>query len=296
MLATAFVVGIVILQRNAHLVPGLRKDRVVDCVLFMLVLSLAGARALYVLLNLNQFDSIKSALSVQNGGLSFHGGLLGGMLGVALFCRFYKAPFLPLVDIMAPAGALGYAITKIGCFLNGCCIGRPTGLPWGVCFPDPNSATPGALTAPSHPVQIYDCILNVILCLVLLRALHRKRFHGQTFFLWLILYSVVRFLVEFARKGITGKVMFSDMTAQQAIQSPMFAWPPTQAQVASAIAILIIGAVFLIRLRTAPKEPLPVPPVTEGPTDEDQRPSDKRSRRRKDRKARRRRDNKPRES
>lgn len=298
MLALAFLTGMFLLHRHANRVPGLKRDRVVDCVLFILVPSLAGARLLYVLLNLDQFASFSDALAVQKGGLSFHGGLLGGMAGLALFCRFYRISFLPLVDAVAPSAAIGYAITKIGCFLNGCCIGRPTDLPWGVCFPDPEAGSRSVLTPPSHPAQIYDAILNVLLGLALLRALRRKRFHGQTFFLYLVLYSAIRFAVECFRKGVSGQIMFTgEALGREAEQTPMLGWPPTQAQLASILVIVVFGLMYLILLARAPKEPLPLPEPPDSNKEEPTRKAnpDRKTRRRKDRRARRRRDAKSRE-
>ena len=131
-----------------------------------------------------------------------------------------------------------------------------------------------------------------------MRALKRKRYHGQTFFLYLVLYSVIRLVVECFRKGVSAQIMFSsEALGRGAEQTAMLGWPPTQAQLASALVIVVFGAMYLVLLARAPKEPLPLP---EPAGDDEPEPAakakaDRKSRRRKDRRARRRRDTKPRE-
>jgi phosphatidylglycerol:prolipoprotein diacylglycerol transferase len=114
---------------------------------------------------------------------------------------------------MAPGAALGYALARAGCFLNGCCYGAPTHLPWGVRFQNP--ALPGGWTEPSHPVQVYALFANLMIFVVLLRVLPRKRYDGQVTGLYFILYSTYRFLAEFSRKGVTGEVLALGITQAQ---------------------------------------------------------------------------------
>jgi len=185
---------------------------------------------------------------------------LGALLAGVLFSRIYRVPFWRMADQFMPSLAIGYAITKIGCFLNGCCIGRPTGHDWGCRFPDP--FVKGALTPPSHPAQLYDSAANILLCFVMVAALYRKRFHGQVFLLYLVTYSAIRFVIEGFRKGVSAKIMLAGASSPATGQpSSFFAWPFTEAQWAS-IAIAASSAGILIwQLRKAPKERLPIPPV-----------------------------------
>jgi phosphatidylglycerol:prolipoprotein diacylglycerol transferase len=116
-------------------------------------------------------------------------------------------------DLIAPQIALGYAITRVGCFLNGCCYGEATSLPWGVEFPPGSGAGRyiGELSFAAffsgqpdtvirlHPVQLYAVAVNLVIFVVLLLAWRRRRFDGQIFWGYLILYAVYRFAMEFLR-------------------------------------------------------------------------------------------------
>lgn len=260
MLAIGFLVGIALLHRHARFTPELKPDRIIDVALFVLVGSLIGARVMYVLLNLGQFETPVEMLYVNRGGLSFHGGLLGALLGGVVFSRIYRVPFWRMADQFMPSLAIGYAITKVGCFLNGCCIGRPTGSQWGVCFPDP--FVKGALTLPSHPAQLYDSAANVLMCLAMVAVLYRKRFHGQVFLSYLVAYSSIRFVIEGFRKGVSAKVMLAGATSPATGLPPsLFGWPFTEAQWASIAIAIISGGILIWQLRKAPKERLPIPPV-----------------------------------
>jgi phosphatidylglycerol:prolipoprotein diacylglycerol transferase len=112
-----------------------------------------------------------------------------------------------------PALALGYAIGRLGCFLNGCCYGAPTDLPWAFRFHDP--PVTGPLTAPSHPTQIYASLINLGIFAALWAMAMRKTRPGQVFFAYLALYSIYRFGIEFLRKGYTAKVWLGGLTQAQ---------------------------------------------------------------------------------
>ena len=100
-----------------------------------------------------------------------------------------------MFDLFAPYLALGYAFGRIGCFLNGCCFGTPTTLPWGVVFP-------GLDLVPRHPAQLYSALLSLGLCAFLLRLYPRRRFDGQVFLAYVIGYALLRFGVEFVRENL----------------------------------------------------------------------------------------------
>jgi phosphatidylglycerol:prolipoprotein diacylglycerol transferase len=100
---------------------------------------------------------IFSVVTFQSGG-TFYGGILGGIVWVVLYCYFKNMPFLGVLDLLAPAVALGHGIGRLGCFAAGCCYGKPTSLPWGVKFSSPVAeqiaGTP--LHASLHPTQLYE--------------------------------------------------------------------------------------------------------------------------------------------
>jgi phosphatidylglycerol:prolipoprotein diacylglycerol transferase len=147
------------------------------------------------------------ALLLWEGGLVFYGGLLGGTLAVALYLRREKIPLLPAADVMAPYLALGEAITRVGCFLNGCCWGAPSTLPWALRFPRgcavhlaqvQEGAIPADAqqTVPVHPTQLYMTLGLLAAFVVLKGVLKRKTRPGTVVLAYLLLYGAVRFTVE----------------------------------------------------------------------------------------------------
>jgi phosphatidylglycerol---prolipoprotein diacylglyceryl transferase len=213
-------------------------ERVMDAALLALLAGIVGARVLYLFLQVPQegWAVFSQILRVWEGGLSFHGGLIAAIAVVALYTRAKKIPFLTMADLLAPSLAIGYAFARIGCFLNGCCYGRPTDLPWGVCFVDPVTHV---RTAPSHPAQLYAFAASLLIFAILTRIEKLNRTAGFVFFSYVVLYSIYRFLIEFIRKGVTAEVWFLGLT---------------QAQVISLAAILIFGIVLLIQSKHVPKQ------------------------------------------
>jgi phosphatidylglycerol---prolipoprotein diacylglyceryl transferase len=239
MLLVGFLAGLWWARREGRR-RGIASGAIVDLSLWMLFGSLLFARIFFVLLNLAFYRSQPlSALFLGNGhfaiqGLSFHGGLFGAMLGSFIFCRRARLSWLLLADIMAPAAALGYGFGRIGCFLNGCCYGAPTHLPWGTRFLiDPET---GVCTPPSHPTQIYAALGSWAIFGLLLLLRNKLPGKGQLAFSYLALYSVLRFGVEFFRRGSTAIVSWGGLT---------------QAQIASII-IFVIALVLIFYLRPRP--------------------------------------------
>jgi len=203
MLAIAFMVAFVGLLMLVRKTKAFDPERVVDITLWVLLSGVAGARLLYVLLNYRSeyAGNPVEILYVWRGGLAFHGGIIGALVAGLIWARSMRVSFGAVADNVAPMAAIGYAITKVGCFLNGCCHGSPvvSSVPWACQFP----VQPGdlnVLTPLSHPVQIYDSLLNVGVFLFLLWfLLRRRRWHGQVFLWWLILYSVTRIVTDWFR-------------------------------------------------------------------------------------------------
>ena len=141
-------------------------------------------------------------------GRSAIGAMMGAILGAGLVLRAREADFLSYADAAAPAVALGYAIYRIGCFLNGCCFGTETDLPWAVTFNMGSEAFAAQLgaglipadahrTLPLHPTQIYHAIFAAVVFLALSRE--KAKIPGQLFSMALIMYGGGRFALEFLR-------------------------------------------------------------------------------------------------
>jgi len=175
-----------------------------DLVLYLLVGAVIGARVVYVILDWHLYAGhVTQTLALWQGGLSFHGGVLGGIAGGAVYAWRSRQSFLKLSDIVAPAIALGYSFGRIGCFLNGCCYGRPTSCALGLTFPRATWIDGTPIHGPVHPTQLYASAASLLIFAVLVWVSPRLRRPGHTFVLYLVLYSVYRFFIEYLRRGAT---------------------------------------------------------------------------------------------
>lgn len=199
LVAIAFAIGILLTLHFAKK-EKIAPELVLDLAIYVVISAVLGARFLYVA---GQWDYFRTnpaeIIMLQNGGLVFLGGLIFSFIAVLIFAQLKKIKLLKLLDAIAPGAALGYAIGRIGCFLNGCCFGLPAKLPWGVVFPHGSLADFYCSGEKLHPTQLYSSLAMFLVFLVLIRIYQNKKFNGQLFFWWLILYSIYRFSVEFFR-------------------------------------------------------------------------------------------------
>lgn len=193
LLALAFAVGIFGLGRSARK-AGLPEEKMFDMSLWIMVAAVFGSRLLYILIKWPVYLADPWAVfAVRSGGLSFHGGLAGGILAGLWYTHRHRLPQGKIADLVAPYVALGYAMVRIGCLLNGCCFGRPTAMPWAlpVAYMDPTLR---------HPTQLYAFLAMLLIFLFLLYRKQHTRFHGQLFLEFIVYYSVYRFFIEFYRE------------------------------------------------------------------------------------------------
>lgn len=197
LVAAGFLAGLWTASRRAPR-DGLAAETIVDLGPWLILGTVIGARALYVVSYWREFFSQQpwtEIFMVQRGGLVFYGGLIGASLACILCARWKKLPLWKVADALAPSIALGHAFGRIGCLMNGCCYGRSCSLPWAIHFP-PDHDTHGAAV---HPVQIYEAALNLALYAALAALHRRKKFDGQIFACYLIAFAVLRSAVEFFR-------------------------------------------------------------------------------------------------
>ena len=221
---------------------GLDGSRVMDLGIYLIIAALVGAKLMLVFVDFDYFMSQpREILSLVRAGGVFYGGLIAA-LGVALWLvRRYELPMWTTADLFAPGIALGHVIGRFGCLLAGCCFGKPSSAPWAVTFTNPAAATNVGtpLGIPLHPTQLYDAGAELLI-LVILLATERKGnpFPGRTFWLYILLYGISRFIVEFFRGDDRGMVL-----------------GVSTSQFVSLIAIPL-ALIVLYRLRSRP-QPLP---------------------------------------
>ncbi|WP_369019332.1 prolipoprotein diacylglyceryl transferase [Thermatribacter velox] len=194
MLGVAFLVGVIYAMKRAQKYQ-VSQETVVEVSILAILGAILGSRITYVILNWELYkNNFWHIFNIREGGLTFLGGLIGGLLLVLPYLYLKKQSLLKLFDIFSPPLALGYAIARIGCFLNGCCYGRVctfNSFPLGVHFPN--------LSGFRYPTQIYSSLYSLIILFVLLRLERKKPFEGALFFDYLWLYGVARFLIEYWR-------------------------------------------------------------------------------------------------
>ena len=226
---------------------GLDTELMSNCFLWTAVASIAGARALYVLTNLNEFASPMDWLSIRSGGMVAYGGFLGGFFGSVIYLRIKKIALLPWADVVSPTLATGLLFTRIGCYLFGCDFGKrlePTAPSWlqklgtfphwdfdalkGFTFSDPPVGSPAwahhvesyqlpfAATAsyPVHPTQLYESLAGLVLFAITMLVWYRRKFRGQVLFVLVMGYGVWRFFIEMMRDDPERGALFGLSTSQ----------------------------------------------------------------------------------
>jgi len=200
MLSLSFIIGSLIFIGFG------KKQNISINKLFGLIVSvhlaaILGSRFLFVLNNYPQFESdLLKAFTISPGGLAFNGGFFLGTLVGVLYVRLTELPFWNIFDFGSPSLALGISLARIGCFLGGCCYGKETSLLWGVQFPNYSLvAQKYGIQHLVHPTQIYESLAGVIIFVVLLVILKHRKFEGQVFLSFVILYSIVRILNDAVR-------------------------------------------------------------------------------------------------
>lgn len=200
-LLLGFLVGGYLVWRRAPKFD-IPRTKIEGLIIWILAGTVVGAR-LYFLVQ-NDFASYLAEpwrmLAVWEGGLAFFGGLFGGTLAAFLYTRRERMPFLHVADLFAPAIPVGAAIGRISCGLAGMDYGTPTSLPWGVVYTNPNSYAPVDGVA-RHPVQFYELFGDLVIAFILFR-LRRRLPEGGLFLMYLILFSVMRFLLFFVRGDV----------------------------------------------------------------------------------------------
>lgn len=189
MLAVAVMVASFLIGRDAKRI-GISLDAVYDLAFWVVVFGIVGARFFYISFNWPLFSSHPlEMIMIQNGGLAWQGSLVFGFLTAVIYLKKKGIPFWKFLDLAVPYVALGHAIGRIGCFLNGCCYGKPVG--WGIYFP--------VFGERLHPTQIYMALGQLVIFFVLRMMSGRMKKDGEILVLYLLLSALERFLVEFFR-------------------------------------------------------------------------------------------------
>jgi len=223
-----YAVGFLLALRLAgHLArrDGIEVGRIVDLGIVCLLSGFIGAKLLLYAVDARYYAEhpLEMVRSLRSAGV-FYGGLGLAVLASLWYIRRYRLPLGKVTDLAAPSMALGQAIGRVGCFAAGCCYGKNCALPWAVTFTNPHAyeLTGVPLGLPLHPTQLYHALADFAILFVTLRVLRRRRFAGQVFWTYLLLYSGLRFLVEFWRgDAARGMFLAGSLSTSQVISLPL---------------------------------------------------------------------------
>ena len=181
---------------------GYKDEAVLDIAIFGILSGFVGAKLLYVLVEFDSF--LKNPMDVLGSeGFVVYGGIIVGALVGILYCRIKKLPCWEYFDLLAPSIAVAQGFGRIGCFLAGCCYGRPTDTFWGVTFPEGSFAPAGV---PLIPTQLISSAADFIITGILLVYSKHNKKAGNVGILYMLLYGIGRFLVECLRSDDRGTV------------------------------------------------------------------------------------------
>jgi phosphatidylglycerol---prolipoprotein diacylglyceryl transferase len=216
------LLGMWISVRNSER-QGINPENAWNLGIMVVLCGIIGAKVLYIIVDWNTYmahpSEIFSLGTLQAGGV-FSGGLIGALGAAAWYIHKHKMPALATCDAFAPGLAIGHAIGRVGCFAAGCCWGKPTSAIWGVTFTNPvaNQLVGTPLNQALEPTQLFESAIELANFFILAWMLKRKKFDGQVFGAYLILYGVARYFLEFLRDDPgRGSVFGGFMTGTQLI-------------------------------------------------------------------------------
>lgn len=201
MIGIGVMVALIVGDKRANK-RGMDGDLIYGMTILAVVFGFLAARVLFILTCFKSFLQNPMAYITGNGFVVF-GGLIGGIATVAIYCRVKKVSAIDYIDLMAPSVALAQGFGRIGCLLAGCCYGRETDSFLGIVFTNSNFAPNGVKLLPT---QIFMSIGDFIIAAILLVYAKKPRKKGASTCLWLIMYSIGRFFIEFLRNDYRGSI------------------------------------------------------------------------------------------
>jgi phosphatidylglycerol:prolipoprotein diacylglycerol transferase len=239
MLALSFLLGIYLAGRRAKRY-GVDPQKILDLSVIIILAAVVGSRLLYVAFHLDQYANPLDIFALWQGGATFYGGFLLALAASYWWVQRNRLSFLVVADIIAPSIALGLVFTRVGCFLSGCCFGKPTDVPWGLVFP-PGSPAGAAAAATArnlgldhvalHPAQLYSSLKGLVIFTALMVLQPRLTRKGAVFGLLLVLYGLGRFVIDFFRFYETNARVLAGLSFNQVIS----------------VALVALGAFLLLR-------------------------------------------------
>lgn len=206
MAALGFIAAVFVVSYNRK-IAKMSQDQATTLVFIGVFAGIIGARIAYII----QFwkstyeNNLMEVFRIDKGGLVFYGGFFLAMFCIIIYCRINKLDMWRVLDVVAPALTLGHMFGRIGCFMNGCCFGKPTMCALGIAFPEGSMPYQRYGQTFLHPVQLYEAAANLLLfCVMFYLVRNTKR--GIATASYLVAYGIIRFADELFRGDHTDAI------------------------------------------------------------------------------------------
>jgi len=214
-LLVGFYVGLYFAKKE-----GISEKNYENLFILTVLSGILGARIAYIIEHKEDFNSFLDFFAIWNGGIDWFGGFIGGLVAAVVYIKIKKLPLLKVADVAGVSIPIGHFFGRLGCTSAGCCHGKPVppDSPFkdiAIIFPNnPHCLAPSGV--PLYPTQPAEAIGNLIIFLVLFFTYRKKSFDGQIIGMYLVLYGIERFLLEFWR-GVTPPLPYIGLTWNQII-------------------------------------------------------------------------------
>ena len=201
-MALAIAIGVLVSDWAGTKFFALKKETIIDLAPYLIIFGIIGARLYYCILSYDFYLRFPTEIiAIRHGGISIHGAILGGLVGLWIFAKRHKINPVKLCDVSAIGLSLAQAIGRWGNFFNSEAFGAPTNLPWKLYIAPQYRPIPYQEYQYFHPAFLYESILDVVIFIILLTLVKTGKLKkdGNPALIYLILYSIVRIIVEMFR-------------------------------------------------------------------------------------------------
>jgi phosphatidylglycerol:prolipoprotein diacylglycerol transferase len=226
----------ILLAINQAKRAGEDPEKIMDLCFYLLIAAIVGSRLFYVAANPDIFyQDPWEIIRIQNGGLVFYGGFIAALISGLIYMKTTAMPLWKTADIIAPSIALSQFWGMLGCFFAGCYYGKRSDFPWAVTFTHPDSLAPTGISL--HPVQLYFSLNYLIIFGTLFLFRRHKKFDGQLFWVYVLLFGITFSIIETFRGNIESYAILGAWSVSQIISA----------------GLAMIAAVMIMLLRETPK-------------------------------------------
>ena len=193
---------------------GMKFDNILELLIFAIPVSIITARLYYVIFKWDYYSkNIIEIFNLKNGGIAIYGALIGGIITTYIYCKIKKIDFLNLLDFIAPSLAIAQSIGRWGNFINVEAYGIETKMPWRMGIFE------NGVYKEVHPTFLYESLATLIIFIILSKKSKKRRFEGEIFYLYIIMYSFIRFFIEGIR---TDSLMLYNIRISQILSMLFF--------------------------------------------------------------------------